>query len=95
MRRKLPATPSQGAEAARRFLDELANETPVKSRRQVIASRLVVAEREREKIRNRIKKHKQRMRDLVARLEADESEKAKLDSEIVSLKRETMKLESQ
>jgi hypothetical protein len=75
------------------FFDSMAKETPGKSRRLTIAAELIVCERERERTSARIRKNKERIQDLVARLEADESEKARLDLKIYDLKCETMHLE--
>src|SRR3989442_3463864 len=86
-RRLLPATPgsNRGSAKASRFLHTLAN-APSGSRRVELAKKLALLEKQREQTRNRIKKHRQRLRELSARLTADETIKAGLDDEISSIK---------
>ena len=82
-----------GKRKAREFLDEMAKETPTKSRRLSIATEIGTNEREREKVANRIRQHKTRISDIVSKLERDEIEKARLDEKIHGLKSEALKLE--
>src|SRR3989442_787611 len=85
--RRLPATPgsNRGSAKASLFLHTLAN-APSGSRRVELAKKLALLEKQREQARNRIKKHRQRLRELSARLTADETIKAGLDDEISSIK---------
>jgi len=90
----LHETPSQvGKRKAREFLEELAKETPSKSRRLTIVVEIAAKEREREKVHARLRKNKERSADLMAKIEADSIEKARLDTKIQSLKRESLELE--
>src|SRR6476469_1787308 len=73
-------TPVQtGKRKAREFLNDMAIQTPIKSRRLVIATEMAVLERAREKVLTRIRKNQERAHDLMARIEVDEVEKARLD----------------
>ena len=87
-------TPEQtGKRKAREFLDEMAIETPKKSRRLVLATEIAKLERDREKVHARIRKDKERVRDLLAKIEADEILKARLDDDIRCRKTETLSFE--
>ena len=76
-----------GRKRASDYLREVFD-TPPKSRRLEIASQIKMLETRRNKTVNRIKKTKHQLRDLAARLQADETERAQLDEQIRSLKSE-------
>jgi len=76
-----------GRKRASDYLREVFD-TPPKSRRLEIASQIKMLETRRNKAVNRIKKTKHQLRDLAARLKADETERAQLDEQIHSLKSE-------
>ena len=71
-----------GKRKALEFVEDMARETPSKSRRLTIAAEIAVSEREREKVYSRIRKNQERARDLLAKIENDEIEKARLDEKI-------------
>jgi hypothetical protein len=88
---QVPAKPTArdiGRKRTFQFLDDIAKEAPTKSRRLEIVQSLDRLEKERVKAVNRRDKKKQRMRELAAGLEDDESQIAELDEQIRRLKAE-------
>ena len=75
------------------FIDSMARETPAKSRRLTIAQQMMTYEKDRERVAVRLRKNKERAQDVMAKIEADEIEKANLDANLQRLKAETKDLE--
>lgn len=75
------------------FIQSMAEEAPSKSRRLTIVQQIMTYEKERERVSARLRKNKERAQDLMAKIEADEIEKAQLDAKLLNLKSETIDLE--
>jgi len=88
--RQLPATPTPsdiGRKRASEYLRDVL-ETPPKSRRLEIANELKSLEMQRSRTVNRIKKERHQIREVAARLVADETQLAQFDQKIRLLKLE-------
>jgi len=88
--RRLPRTPT-AAEVGQRKTQEFLGDvfqSPTKSRRLNVANAIKQKESERHKTLCRIRKRKQQIRDLAAKLVDDETSRARLDEQIQALKLE-------
>ena len=86
--RQLPATPTASEIGRKRTCEYLRDvfEAPPKSRRLEIASEIKSLETEHYRTVNCIKKSKHQIRQLAAKLEADETQRARLNERIRALK---------
>jgi predicted nucleic acid-binding Zn-ribbon protein len=85
-RRALPQSPQDIAKyRVQQFRDSL-SEPSAKKLRLENANKIVKLERQRQQLINRIKKHKQRIREAMTVLEEEEEEKAAINQQITLLK---------
>jgi len=86
--RHLPTVPTASDIGRKRTCEYLRDvfESPPKSRRSQIASEIKSLETEHHRTVNRIKKTKHQIRQLAAKLEADETQRARLNEQIRALK---------